>query len=385
MKNLYECVVIGGGVAGSSAAYHLAKRGYNVALLEKTQVPHHKVCGEFLSFEAIDLIEEMGIILDQHVPRIKHFQLLSSQSKAGYTFPSPGRGISRYKLDEDLLGNAKEAGVDIFRGVSMRSYHRADQGLFKVVTHTDDFYARNLFLATGKHDHSKEHKRKGKDDSFIGFKTHMYSEPLNQIFKETTVLFTFPGGYGGICPVENLRMNFCFVIDRKIYKSLNSDFAHCVAFLRRSNLQLDLILEKSDFSEPVCAVGFIPYGYVRPPSMDENIYFLGDQRAVIPSFTGDGMAIALNTAKSCVHAFDHRQRKTRGAPEPIQKILKRQMRWALVAHRLLKSSWVVEFCMLLPGIPKLLIQTFFQKTRMPIKREDHGSKFKNVQDHYSRC
>ena len=103
VMNSYECLVVGGGVAGSTAAYHLAKLGYKVALLEKTHGPHHKVCGEFLSFEALGYLKEMGILLDDDIPVIKYFRLSSPRSKAKFTFPFPGRGMSRYKLDEELL------------------------------------------------------------------------------------------------------------------------------------------------------------------------------------------------------------------------------------------------------------------------------------------
>src|SRR5665213_1654141 len=99
MKNSHECIVIGGGIAGSTAAYHLAKFGYNVAVLEKSQGPCHKICGEFLSFEAISYLKEMGVSLNGDNPVIKHFQLFSPRSKAEFVFPFPGRGISRYKLD----------------------------------------------------------------------------------------------------------------------------------------------------------------------------------------------------------------------------------------------------------------------------------------------
>jgi flavin-dependent dehydrogenase len=117
MKNLYECVVIGGGVAGASVAFHLTKLGYKVALLEKAQGPHHKVCGEFLSFESMGYLKEMGIFIGNDTPVIKHFQFSSPRSNTGFTFPFPGRGISRYKLDEELLNNAKERGVQVLRGV----------------------------------------------------------------------------------------------------------------------------------------------------------------------------------------------------------------------------------------------------------------------------
>ena len=45
--------MIGGGLAGSMVAMRLASAGREVVLLEKEREAHHKVCGEFLSREAI--------------------------------------------------------------------------------------------------------------------------------------------------------------------------------------------------------------------------------------------------------------------------------------------------------------------------------------------
>lgn len=362
MKNSYECVVIGGGVAGSTAAYHLTKLGYKVALLEKTLVPHHKVCGEFLSFETIDYLQEMGISLDDASPVIKHFQLFSSGSKTTFTFPLAGRGRSRYALDEELLNNAGNAGADVFRGICMRSYHQEDENSVRIETTTEDFYARHLFVATGKHDHSKEHKREGKDNSYVGLKTHL--KIRGKEFKETTVLFTFPGGYGGICPVENGAMNFCFLIDKKIYKALNGNLDAVLAYLRRHNHQMDIVLQEADFIAPFCAISHIPYGFLRAQSNEGSIYFLGDQRMVIPSFTGDGMAIALSTAKNCAYEFDCRQKGMSVHAGQIQENLKKQMHWALTAQTMLKFSWLIDLGMSIPGFSLSLIRIIFNKTRI---------------------
>jgi len=364
MKNLYECVVIGGGVAGSTAAYHLTKLGYKAAVLEKTQGPHHKVCGEFLSFESISYLNEMGIFLKSDAPVIKHFQFFSSRSNTSFTFPFPGRGISRYRLDEELLNNAKEAGVDVFRGVCMRSYHEEENKLFRIQTNENDFYARHVFIATGKHDHSKEYKRQGKDHSYLGFKTHLHFKSRSNDLRETTILFTFPGGYGGICPIENDMMNLCFVIDKRIYKSLNGNFDSAIAYLRLHNPKLDSILQQASLTGHFCAISHIPYGFLRPQNNIGNEYFLGDQRMVIPSFTGDGMAIALSTAKNSVYEFDYRQRGSTYKTEPIQRILKKQMSWALMANSILKSSWATEVVLSIPNFSSFFIKTIFQQTRI---------------------
>jgi hypothetical protein len=50
------------------------------------------------------------------------------------------------------------------------------------------------------------------------------------------------------------------------------------------------------------AITHIPYGYIRRTTED-GLYCVGDQAAVIPSFTGDGISIALHTARRAVAAY----------------------------------------------------------------------------------
>ena len=42
---MYDCIIVGSGPAGGSAAYHLAKRGRSVLVLEKESLPRYKPCG----------------------------------------------------------------------------------------------------------------------------------------------------------------------------------------------------------------------------------------------------------------------------------------------------------------------------------------------------
>ena len=52
----YDVVIIGGGLAGLSAAIQLAKLSRNVLLVEKVTYPHHKVCVEYISIESWDYL-----------------------------------------------------------------------------------------------------------------------------------------------------------------------------------------------------------------------------------------------------------------------------------------------------------------------------------------
>lgn len=59
-----DVIVVGGGPAGSAAAISLQRNGNQVLLLEKQSTMHHKVCGEFISYETAHYLNILGINLD---------------------------------------------------------------------------------------------------------------------------------------------------------------------------------------------------------------------------------------------------------------------------------------------------------------------------------
>ena len=75
----------------------------------------------------------------------------------------------------------------------------------------------------------------------------------------------------------------------------------------------------------------VPYGFVHRPGADDpaHVVRLGDQMGVIPSFSGDGMAIALHTAFAAAHALDPARHHGRMRAE-----LGGQIGRAMVVHRL---------------------------------------------------
>ena len=69
-----DVVIIGGGLAGLTAAIHLSKFGLKVSLLEKNEFPKHKVCGEYISNEVLPYFNwldlEISYLKPSHISKI---------------------------------------------------------------------------------------------------------------------------------------------------------------------------------------------------------------------------------------------------------------------------------------------------------------------------
>jgi menaquinone-9 beta-reductase len=112
-------LVVGGGPAGSAAAFWLARAGHEVTLVEAKEYPREKTCGDGLTPRAILQLEDMGFDFD--VPTFHRIDGLRSYAGDDLMielpwpdhsrFPNWGGVIRRKDLDEQVARLAEKEGV----------------------------------------------------------------------------------------------------------------------------------------------------------------------------------------------------------------------------------------------------------------------------------
>jgi menaquinone-9 beta-reductase len=318
-----EVIVIGGGPAGTAAAMQLARSGREVLLLERTRSAHHKVCGEFLSREALHYLELLGIdpAALGAVP-ILGVRLAARELLAEAVLPFTALSLTRRTLDEAMLRCAQAAGVEVQRGGGVASLTKEIEDWNLNTDGGGSFRSRNIFLATGKHDLRAWARSRGWHNDLVAFKMYFRLEEKQQAALSGFVeLVLFPGGYTGLQPVEGGEANLCLLITRKQLRSLNGSWEGVLEHvLLHSPYLRDRLRGSQALLDRPLALSSIPYGY-RAPANSDGLWRLGDQAAVIPSFSGDGMSIALHSghlaadfflAGSTPHAYQRQIRSQLG-------------------------------------------------------------------------
>jgi flavin-dependent dehydrogenase len=281
-------LIIGGGLAGAAAAIDLARAGQRPLLLEREAQPHDKICGEFLSGEAVVALAALGLPPARlgAVP-ITRVELWSGPRHVAAGLPFPALSLSRRVLDAALLEMAASAGADVQRGVVVR-------GLDGQTALTSGGEARGsaILLASGKHDVRGVPRPPGPDE--IGLKMYFHAPALHRHLAGTVRVVFFAGGYAGLQPVEGGRLNLCLLVDGARYREAGGWPALLALLLGAPGLAP--LAEAQPLLPRPLAISRVPYGHL-VRAADDGHWRLGDQAAVIPSFCGDGMAIALESGR----------------------------------------------------------------------------------------
>ena len=74
-----DVAIVGAGPGGSTLAALLARRGLSVALIDRDAFPRDKLCGEFLSYDALPIVDALGVDLDG-APEITSCRVVGPQS-----------------------------------------------------------------------------------------------------------------------------------------------------------------------------------------------------------------------------------------------------------------------------------------------------------------
>ena len=306
----FPLVIAGGGPAGAAAATLLARAGRAVVLFERNTAAVDKICGEFLSREACLRLAALGIDLPAlGAQPIDAVRLVRGARVIEAALPFRAFGLSRRVLDEALLSRAAAVGVALHRGNAIiEAAPIADGGMVLTLAHGAVCRAGALFLATGKQDLRGVRRRSPQPpDDMVGFKLHyLLSPPQQEALRRHVEVVLFPDGYAGLQLVESGRANLCLLVRRARLEQMGGNWEALLHDICRSSPHLETRLAGAvpQFERPL-TISRVPYGFLHAPSAADpaGLWRLGDQAAVIPSFTGEGMSIALHSAALAARMF----------------------------------------------------------------------------------
>ena len=294
-KTIFDVIIVGGGLAGLTSAIHLSKFKQRVLLIEKNTYPKHKVCGEYISNEALPYLNSLGInpikegakkITKVHVSTIKGSLIKGD-------LPLGGFGMSRYFLDELLANKALSNGVIILHD-SVESINFKDN-LFCVQTKTLEVFQSKITIgAFGKRsvlDLKMNRKFIKKKSPYLAVKLHVKGD-----FPENLVaLHNFKGGYCGVSKVENNSINLCYITKYDSFKKHKNitTFQEQVVF-KNKHLRKIFTESKPVFEKPL-TISQISFEAKRP--VEDHIIMCGDTAGMIHPLCGNGMGMAIASAR----------------------------------------------------------------------------------------
>ena len=308
-----------------------------MALFDRDGFPRDKLCGEFLSYDALPVLERFGIALDG-APAIDRCRIVGRRRTYEFAFPHPARGVSRLLLDDLLFRNARAAGAQVYDRCTVTSVARD-------VLETDggQFRARVVVGAWGRWGRFDAQLGRpfvlDRAHRHFGFKRHYRGEGNC----DTIELYSFERGYLGVSPVENAIINICGLVHATRLAGHKGRWETFVDEIRAEEPRLESMYARYQPAQD----GFLssdPVIFRARSAVDHGIFMVGDASGVIDPLTGSGMAMAIESALlAAPHVMSTLQGKREEAERDYrarhQQFFASRFRWSRqVAHLLSRPA-----------------------------------------------
>jgi geranylgeranyl reductase family protein len=307
-------LVVGGGPAGSAAAFWLARDGHEVTLVEKKEYPREKTCGDGLTPRAIRQLQDMGFDFD--VPEFHRITGLRSYAGDDLMiemawpehsrFPNWGGVIRRLDLDQQVARLAEKEGVRIREKTTATPVIEA--GTLTAVSlvnggSTESMKPDISIIADGSMNRfGRELGTERRRDYPMGMAARgYYSSPRSDDpFLESQLDLrdangnTMPG-YGWVFPLGDGTVN--------VGVGLLSTFRHWKD-VNTTNMMNDYVAsapdywelsEESRLSKPMG--GKLTMSYSKSPLVGGNWLTIGDAAGAINPWNGEGISYAYETGR----------------------------------------------------------------------------------------
>ncbi len=318
MKEHHDVLIVGAGPSGSIAALCLAREGFNVLLLDKSDFPRDKSCGDGLTRTSTKLLYELGLW-----PRFEEFQriagvkvFIEDEGFRQFDYPDylshPGHGlvVPRMKLDAILWEEALANGADFRSKANFRQLIYDEFGKVAGVelVSGERYFADLVIAADGA-------------SSKIAYEANLASTPKNRLgfgirgyysnvhdLNERLELFlpildsskkrVLPS-YGWVFPVDDNIVNIGVGLIEKTDKdNIRSVMDMFVEKLGKTDSRFEKMkLEGKHFGAPM-RFDFKPERTFAP-----GLLLVGDAAGMISPFTGEGIGYAIETGRMAAALF----------------------------------------------------------------------------------
>ena len=376
-ETIYDCAIIGGGLAGLTLAIQLAKQDHKIILFEKEQYPFHKVCGEYISLESWDFLERLGLPLgEMDLPIIKDLEVSSPDGTVlQEALPLGGFGISRYKIDNELKDISKQLGVTILENCKTEEVFLIND-LFHIQTSSGKFKSRICCGSFGKRSNldikwkrSFIHKANNKLNNYIGVKYHIQTDfATNKI-----ALHNFKNGYCGISRIEEGKYCLCYLTNAANLKDNDNSIEQMEKSILSANPFLKNIFENSTklYKQPL---SISQISFQQKTQVENNILMIGDAAGMITPLCGNGMSMAMHGGKIACGYIDEylrgnisRKQMEGNYTKEWNKTFGKRLRTGRLIQRFFGKEWMtnlfVRTMKLFPSLTRWLI------------KQTHGERF----------
>ena len=126
-----DVLIVGAGPAGSATAYHLARAGIRVLVVDRAAFPRDKACSEYMGPETVRLLDRLGVVSQLETAGASPLdgttviaalgsRLTGRFAALGHIpFRATGFSLSRRILDAVLLSAARKAGAQVVERASV--------------------------------------------------------------------------------------------------------------------------------------------------------------------------------------------------------------------------------------------------------------------------
>ncbi|QKW11756.1 geranylgeranyl reductase family protein [Verrucosispora sp. NA02020] len=321
VENDADVIVVGAGPGGSATAYHLARHGVRVLLLEKTEFPREKVCGDGLTPRAVRQLIRMGVDTSPEAGWLHNrgLRVIGGGVRLELDWPDlasfPNYGLVRTRLDFDdlLVQRATSAGATLRTNVNVTGPVLDDNGRVIGVEAEDGpdkapatFHAPLVVAADGVSGRFPLALGLAKrEDRPIGVAVRRYyrSEARHDDnYLESWLELRAKGtgallpGYGWIFGLGDGRVNVGLGI-------LNSSSAFGKTNYRRlltdwlANTPPEWGMTDEANAEGSILGAALPMGFNRVPHYTRGVMLVGDSGGMVNPFNGEGIAYAMESGE----------------------------------------------------------------------------------------